>query len=197
MKKLSAIILFISFSILFFSCSGDNEPASPLPAPLNGSTFKANNELFTVLSSNGINLVNQDYTSQNMVRSSFTIVGLQGISKSASVTFDLFRKPTVSIAGTYVINDVTDANSDDMESYVQTNNRACLGWTSFLNITELSTQNQNQASNPMTSATITIIDHGSNLYTIKYTGSYRKYNGFDVVGTIPVEVDITGTAIVH
>jgi hypothetical protein len=190
MKQLTKFILFLSFTVFLFSCSSDSSSSG-------GSTFKVNNETFTMQPSGGIILLNQDLTSQNMKRSSFTVTGLMGTSKTASVSFDLFRKPTESISGTYTIYDTDDAGSDDIETFVQTNNRGCLGWTSSLQVVNIMSQQiENSANNPNTAATITITDHGNNSYTIKYTGSYRKYDGnFVVTGTVPVEMDVTGTAV--
>lgn len=190
MKQLTKFILFLSFTVFLFSCSSDSSSSG-------GSTFKVNNETFTMPPSGGIILLSQDLTSQNMKRSSFTVTGLMGTSKTASVSFDLFRKPTESISGTYTIYDTTDASSDDIETFVQTNNRGCLGWTSSLQVVDIMSQQiENSANNPTTAATITVTDHGENSYTIKYNGSYRKYDdNFVVIGTVPVVMDVTGTAV--
>ena len=189
MKQLTKFILFLSFTVLLFSCSSDSSSSG-------GSTFKVNNQTYSMQPSNGIALINQDLTSQNMKRSSFTITGLKGTSEIATVSFDLFRKPTESISGTYTIFDTDDASSDDIEAFVQTNDRGCLGWTSSLQVIEIiSGQIQSSANNPTTAATITITDNGSNSYTIEYTGSYRTYDDdFNVTGTVPVIMDVTGTA---
>jgi hypothetical protein len=192
MKQFSKTILFVLFSIVLFSCSSDSGSSG------SATTFKVNNETYTMQPTNSIILLNQDLTSQNMLRSNFTVTGLIGTSKIATVSFDLFRKPSESISGTYTIYDVENINSDDIESYVQTNNRACLGWTSSLQILQISSGSSNTANNPTTTASITITDNGSNSYTIKYTGNYRQYDGdFNVSGNIPVEMEVTGTAVVN
>ncbi|MFN3754871.1 hypothetical protein [Flavobacterium sp.] len=191
MKQLTKSILFLSFAVLLFSCSSDDSSSS------GGTTFKVNNETFTIQPSGGIILLTQNIPAQNMVRTSFTVSGLKGTSKTASVSFDLFRKPTESISGTYTIYDTDDAGSDDMETFIQTNNRGCLGWTSSLQVVNIMSQQiENDANNPTTAATITITDNGNNSYTIQYTGSYRKYDdNFVVTGTVPVEMNVTGTAV--
>ncbi|MEK8179859.1 hypothetical protein WMW71_05855 [Flavobacterium buctense] len=191
MKQLTKSILFLSFAVFLFSCSSDDSSSS------GGNTFKVNNETFTMQPSGGIILLNQDLISQNMKRSSFTVTGLMGTSKTASVSFDLFRKPTESISGTYTIYDTDDASSDDIETFIQTNNRGCLGWTSSLQVVNIATQQiLNSANNPTTAATITIIDNGNNSYTIQYNGNYRNYNDdFVVTGTVPVEMNVTGIAL--
>lgn len=190
MKQLTKSILFLSFAVFLFSCSSDDSSSS------GGTTFKVNNETFTMPSSGGIILLNQNLPSQNMVRSSFTVTGLIGTSKTASVSFDLFRKPTESISGTYTVYDTDDAGSDDIETFIQTNNRGCLGWTSSLQVVNIMSQQiENSANNPTTAANITITDNGNNSYSIQYTGSYRKYDdNFVVTGTVPVEMNVTGTA---
>lgn len=191
MKQLTKVILFLSFTVFLFSCSSDSSSSG-------GATFKVNNQTYTMQPSNGIVLINQDLSSQNMKRSSFTVTGLKGTSEIATVSFDLFRKPTESVSGTYTIYDTDDASSDDIEAYVQTNDRGCLGWTSSLQVIEIMSQQiQTSANNPNTGATITITDNGNNSYTIKYTGSYRKYDdNFTVIGTVPVEINVTGTAVI-
>lgn len=190
MKQLTKTILFLSFAVSLFSCSSDDSSSS------GGTTFKVNNETFTMQPSGGIILLNQSLPSQNMVRSSFTVTGLKGTSKTASVSFDLFRKPTESISGTYTVYDTDDASSDDIATFVQTNNRGCLGWTSSLQVVNIMSQEvENSANNPTTAATITITDNGNNSYTIEYTGNYRKYDdNFVETGTVPVQMNITGTA---
>jgi len=190
MKQLTKSIIFLSFLVLLFSCSSDDSSSS------GGSTFKVNNETFTMPPSGGIILLTQNIPAQNMVRTSFTVTGLVGTSKSASVSFDLFRKPSESISGTYTVYDTDDAGSDDMETFVQTNNRGCLGWTSSLQVVNIMSQQiENDANNPTTAATITITDNGNNSYTIQYNGNYRKYDDdFNVTGTVSVEMNVTGTA---
>jgi hypothetical protein len=190
MKQLTKSILFLSFAVFLFSCSSDSSSSG-------GTTFKVNNETFTMQPSGGIILLSQDLTSQNMKRSSFTVTGLMGTSKTASVSFDLFRKPTESISGTYTIYDTDDASSDDIEAFIQTNNRGCLGWTSSLQVVNITSQQiENSANNPNTAATITITDNGNNSYTIQYTGNYRNYDdNFVVTGTVPVEMNVTGIAV--
>ncbi len=190
MKQLTKSIFFLSFAVLLFSCSSDSSSSG-------GTTFKVNNETFTMQPTGGIILLNQDLTSQNMKRSSFTVTGLMGTSKTASVSFDLFRKPTESISGTYTIYDTDDASSDDIATFIQTNNRGCLGWTSSLQVVNIASQQiENSANNPTIAATITITDNGNNEYTIQYTGSYRKYDdNFVVTGTVPVEMNVTGIAV--
>lgn len=190
MKQLTKSIFFISFVVFFFSCTSDDSSSS------GGTTFKVNNETFTMQPSGGIIILNQDLTSQNMKRSSFTVTGLKGFSKTASVSFDLYRKPTESISGTYTVYDTDNAGSDDIETYVQTNNRGCLGWTSSLQVVNIMSQQiENSANNPTTAATITITDNGNNSYTIQYNGNYRIYDdNFVVTGTVPVQMNVTGTA---
>lgn len=189
MKQFSRTIIVTLLSIVLFSCSSDSSSSS-------NSTFKVNNETYTMQPSSGIILLTQDLSNQNMTRTAFTVTGLIGTSKVATVAFDLYRKPTESITGTYTIYDVDDASSDDVESYVQTNNRVCLGWTSGLQIVQLSTQSQNVANNPSSASTVTITDNGSNSYTVVYNGNYRQYDlNFNVTGTIPVEMNVTGTAV--
>ena len=194
MKYFTKIILSLSFTVCFLSCSSD----SSSPSSSEGSTFKVNNQTYTIPPTDGIIVLNQELTFQNMKRSNFSVTGLIGTSEIATVSFDLFRKPTESISGTYLIYDIDEANSDDIETYVQTNNRACLGWTSALQVVEVANQQiQTIANNPINVATITITDNGNNSYTINYIGNYRKYNNNLVVtGTVPVEMNITGTAVV-
>lgn len=191
MKQFSKSILLTLFTILLFSCSSDSSSSS-------SSSFQVDNETYTMQPTQGIILLNQDLGTQNMIRSNFTVTGLIGLSKIATVGFDLFRKPGESISGTYMINDVEDASSSDIQTYVQTNNRACLGWTSALQIVQLSTQNQITANNPNPAATITITDNGNDSFTVIFIGEYRQYDGdFNVTGTIPVNMNVTGTAIIN
>jgi hypothetical protein len=189
MKQLTKVIFQLLFLVLIFSCSSDSDSSS-------NSSFKVNNETYVLIPSNGITIINQD--AFGMKRSSVTVSGVLGTSKLSNVAFDLYRKPSENISGTYTIFDDENSGSDDINSFVQTNNRGCLGWTSLvLTSSFMNPSNQDSGNNPNPSANITITDNGNNSFTVKFIGSYRKYDdNFNVVGTIPVEMDVTTVATI-
>ena len=188
MKLVLKSVLVAFFATLLFSCSSDS-------ASSGSASFKVNNETFNLMPSSSIILLNQDLSTQGMKRTSITVTGMQGTTKIATVSFDLFRKPNESLSGTYSIYDVDNASSDDIETYVQNNTRACLGWTSSATISVNSTQSAFSANNPDPAATITVVDHGNNSISVTFNGNYRLYDdNFNVSGTMPVQMNITGTA---
>ena len=192
MKLVFKVFITFLFSTLLLSCSSekDNSPIS----------FNINNEKFILHSSGGITIQNEDYPFENIIRSTFTIKGTKGKigsdnSNLAVVNFDLFRKPTESISGVYTIFNQEYSNFDDFKQYVQTNNRACIGNSSILRLYQ---SNDSQGiytfNNPSSPSTITITDNGNNSFSIIFNGNFIDFNGdFSLTGTVPVEMNITGT----
>lgn len=193
MKNLlkSALVFFVIMS-LFQSCSEDEE------TPVN-TQFTIDGQTYNLLPTNGVvelkmnNLIN--INGQYYDRSSITISGTSG-TLLANLNFDLFYKDGLPVAGTYTIADTLDGNGD-FYSDLSVAQKLCSGWTSMCVVVQSNSSSALIDSNNPT-GTVKVINNGNNNYTVQFNGNYRKYNSnFDVIGTVPVVMDITTNVTVQ
>lgn len=192
-KVLKSLFLLSSFILL--SCSSNDDETSTV---VNTNQFKVDGQFYSLLPvSSVVDLRMNDMNIENNIydRSSITINGLNG-SNIAVATFDLYYKDGLPLTGTYNIDDTLNSDSDFYEN-LHLSQKLCLGWTSMCNVTQAGNSSSLiNANNP--TGTVTVTNNGNNNYTIKYDGYYKKYNNdFQIIGTIPVKIDITTNVLVQ
>ena len=100
------------------------------------------------------------------------------------------------MAGTYNIDQTLDDEPDFFENLLVAQ-KLCLGWTSMCAVTQAGSSSfLINANNP--TGTVKVVNNGNNNYTIQYNGNYKKYNNnFQVIGTVPVVINITTDVVVQ
>ncbi|WP_415060219.1 hypothetical protein [Flavobacterium sp.] len=187
MKKLILSSLAIIAMFTALSCSSDSDSnSSPITFSVNGDnyTLVPSQGIVNVVSPNAYELEGNSYN-----RNTFIINGTKGLTDVATVTFDLFVKNGESIAGVYQIS--TDQDEDtftSIDNILGSNVRVCIGWTSLIATTKITTQEMESGNAP--TGTVQIISNGGNIYTIKFNGNFKNINQ---TSNIPVNMDITGT----
>ena len=189
MKNL--IVFTSSLFLLLAGCSSDDNSTPPVASP----SFTFDNQTYSVLPTSGINEIRQSTTFNDVAynRSSISVIGMIGFSQTATISFDLFYRQGMSIAGTYTIYDNEDTGTG-FEDYITPLDRACMGWTSMGAVFLTSGTEPLNANNPVGTVTITV--NSPNNYKIHYVGNYRIYDdNFVVVRNVPCTMDITGTVV--
>jgi hypothetical protein len=193
MKNLlkSTLVLFV-ISLLFQSCSSSEEVES-----LVSNQISIDGQLYNTLPSNSVvelRMNNLNIDGQVYDRSSISITGIAGTT-IANVSFDLYYKDGLPVAGTYNIDQTLDNDSDFFDNLLVAQ-KLCLGWTSMCAVTQAGSSSfLINANNP--TGTVKVVNNGNNNYTIQYNGNYKKYNNFQVIGTVPVVINITTDVVVQ
>lgn len=193
MKNLlkSTLVLFV-ISLLFQSCSSSEEVES-----LVSNQISIDGQLYNTLPSNSVvelRMNNLNIDGQVYDRSSISITGIAGTT-IATVSFDLYYKDGLPVAGTYNIDQTLDNDSDFFDNLLVAQ-KLCLGWTSMCAVTQAGSSSfLINANNP--TGTVKVVNNGNNNYTIQYNGNYKKYNNFQVIGTVPVVINITTDVVVQ
>ncbi len=184
------IALFLVGSLSLTSCSSSDDSAA-------SNQFQVDGQSYEVLPSNGLVELKMDniYTDQGQSfdRSTVSLVGVNGTTV-ASVAFDLFYKDGLPVEGTYSIAETLDDYSPDFYDQLLTDEKLCLGWTSLCAVNQGGSTLLINANNPI--GTVTVTNNGNNNFTIQYNGNFRKYNSnFEVIGTVPVVINITSDLV--
>lgn len=188
MKKL---LLFPVLFLMLSACGGSDDNNN-IP-PVVTQSFNFDGETYNLLGVEGItegvfedafNIGGTQYD-----RSTINIIGLQGFAKTGTVSFDVYYKHGMTVAGTYTIFD--DIDQTDFETYLGARDRACLGWisqaSSFNNMSGIDISSNNP------SGTLKVIANSPTNYTVQYSGNFKVYeNGFDFVRNAPAVIDVTG-----
>jgi hypothetical protein len=187
MKKLIITYLGIIAVFTILSCSSDSDSNN---SPI---TFSVNGNNYTLIPSEGIvNVVSPNaYELEGNIYSRNTLIinGTKGLTDVATVTFDLFVKNGESLAGIYQIS--TDQDEDtftSIDNILGSDVRVCIGWTSLIATTKITTQEIENGNAP--TGTVQITSNGGNNYTIKFNGNFKNINQ---TTNIPVNMNITGT----
>ena len=190
MKK----ILFLFTTVAFIGCSGDDDSASVMA----GTSFSYDSTTFNLMPTQGI--IDQRMAEamtigeQSYDRSTITIIGLNGTTETATISFDLYHKTGTSLAGSYEIDESLD-EMDEFEDFLAANDRACLGWTSAAMRASFSGTFES-ANNP--SGTVTIVENSATNYTVTYSGNFKQYeDGFDFVGNVPCDINVQANVTVQ
>lgn len=194
MKKL---FLFVA-AVAMASCSGDDSPG----AAAAGSSFNFDGTQFNMQAGMGISEFRMTDISivdgVNLNRSTISVSGINGtMDRTATISFDLYHKAGTSVAGTYQISDEEDdIDSNDFETYILSNDRACLGWTTSGMAASLSGGSMVNGNNP--TGTVTITANSATNYTVTFSGDFRKYD-FDgnITQTIPASVNVAGEVTIN
>jgi len=197
LKRMSKNILFgICGLLLLTGCSSSDDAPTPPAAP----SFTFDNSTYSLLGAQGITEARMqhvfDIDGVFYNRSSITLIGLIGFSKTATVSFDLYYKDGMSVGGTYTIYQEEDDNMVDFQDYMVPLNRACMGWTTAGYAVNMSNSDETSANNP--SGTVKITVNSPTNYTIQYSGNFRVYvDGFTFVRNAPTAINVTGTVEIH
>lgn len=189
---------FVLVPILFLlltSCGSDDENEVPVTT---NQTFNLDNHTFSLLGNQGINelVMTNVYTINNISynRSTLTLTGMNGFTESAIVSFDLYYKAGMSIAGTYTI--YADEDESFFDDFLAPLDRGCLGWLTSGVIFPFATGQQIRSNNP--TGTVKIIVNSPTNYTIQYTGNFRIYNDdFTVNRNVPSVINCTGNVVIN
>ena len=187
MKK---ILLFFS-AIAIVSCSSDDDSSTEN----NSTSFRYDGTAFQLQPSMGISeIIMPRVTESNgqfYDRSTISLTGLNGMTSTATVSFDLYYKTGTSVGGTYIIHDTEVSNAIDFDEFLAIDGRASLGWTSAGVIFSMGSGSMTSGNNP--TGSVQIIVNSPTNYTVKYIGNFREYNGdFEVVRNLPAEINVTG-----
>lgn len=194
---MSKNILFAVFGLFLMltGCGGSDDAPTP-PAT---QSFTLDNSTYSLLGTQGITEGRMQHvfdiggTFYN--RSTISVIGLIGFSRTATVSFDLYYKDGMSVGGTYTIYQEDDSMTS-FEDFMSPLDRGCMGWTTAGVAFNLSDSTQFSANNP--SGTVKIIVNSPTNYTIQYTGNFRVYDdGFTFVRNAPTTVNVTGTVEIH
>ncbi|WP_396166089.1 hypothetical protein [Flavobacterium sp.] len=194
MKNLlkSALVLF-AISSLFQSCSSSEEVETPVT-----NQISVDGQPYNILPSNSVvelKMNNLNIDGQLYDRSSISIIGMSGTTV-ANVSFDLYYKDGLPMAGTYNIDQTIDNDSDFFDNLLVTQ-KLCLGWTSMCAVNQAGSSSfLINANNP--TGTVKVVNNGNNNYTIQYNGNYKKYDtNFVAIGTVPVVINLTTDVLVQ
>jgi len=192
MKKILLVTSCLVFVLM--SCSNNNNTPPLPPAP----TFTLDSQTFTLLAAQGITEYKtpEPYpiNGVNYLRSTISVTGLMGFSKSGTVSFDLYHREGTSVAGTYTIYDAD--STPGFEDFLSPLERGCMGWTSVGVIFNLTTSANSQCNNPL--GTVKIVVNTPTNYTVQYTGNFREYdNNFNIVRNVPASVNVTAPVDIH
>jgi hypothetical protein len=196
-KRVSKNILFAICGLLLIltGCSGSDDAPTP---PITQS-FTFDNSTYSLLGTQGIveakmeHVFDIDGVFYN--RSSISVIGLIGFSKTATVSFDLYYKDGMSVGGTYTIYQEDDSMTS-FEDFMSPLDRACMGWTTAGYAVNMSNSTDFSANNP--SGTVKVIVNSPTNYTLQYSGNFRVYDdGFTFVRNAPTTVNVTGTVDIH
>jgi hypothetical protein len=193
-KKLPVLI---SALFLILTACGGNDDDNNIP-PVVTQSFNFDGQTYSLLGTQGItegkmeDAFNIDGTQYD--RSTITLIGLQGFTKTGTVSFDLYYKHGMTVAGTYSIDD--DIDEGNFDTYLGARDRACLGWISMASAFNNMSGVETSANNP--SGTVTIVANSPTNYTIQYTGNFKVYeNGFDFVRNAATVVNVTGEVYIQ
>lgn len=195
MKNLLKIAVILFAVTIIQSCSSSSSPAPAAPAATTAQ-ISVDGQAYSLLPQNAVielKMNNLNIQGQLYNRSAISINAITGTTV-AVVNFDLFYKAGLLVAGTYNIDQTID-NSSDFYANLLVAQKLCLGWTSMCVVTQAGSQTALvRANNPV--GTIKVINNGNNNYTIQYNGNFKKYNNnFQIVGYVPVVIDITSTIV--
>ncbi|MFT3793200.1 hypothetical protein [Flavobacterium sp.] len=196
MKKL--LLLVAGLFLFLTGCGSDDDNSTDMPQSV-PQNFSLDNNNYSLLAFQGITEAKMEgvYTFNGIAytRSQVTLIGMIGFTTTATVSFDLYYKSNMSIAGTYEIYDDIEGE-ENYEQYMEGRDRSCEGWTSAGVVFQNMGGDQLHANNPSGNVTITV--NGPNNYTIQYTGNFKLYeDGFTFVRNVPASVNITGDVQVH
>jgi hypothetical protein len=186
MKKL--ILLFTAIAMV--GCSNDDDSSDTSA----GTSFSLDGDQYQLLDEAGMSeIVMADAYEVDGVsydRSTITVTGLNGMTTTGSVSFDLYYKTGTSVAGTYTIYNPENEDSVGEEFFLTGQDRVCMGWTSMASIFTFDGGiDMNNANNP--EGTVEVIVNSATNYTLKYNGNFRVYeNGFDFVGNMPADINV-------
>ena len=198
MKNLFKISLVL-YSVTILSLQSCSSPSSPTPDAITANgQISVDGQTYTLLPQNAvIELRSDNMNIDNQVydRSSITINAMTGFT-IATVSFDLFYKDGLPVAGTYTIDQSID-NTTNFNDNLIVAQKLCLGWTSSCSVAQAGNSSFSvQANNP--TGTVNVINNGNNNYTIQYNGNYKKYDSnFEIVGQVPVIVNITSNIVTY
>lgn len=183
---------------LFSGCSNDNDDETPpvIPVP---QSFMLDNHNYSLLGFQGLTEIKMGgvYTIEgvNYDRSTITVTGMNGLTETGMVSFDLYYKTGTSMAGTYQIDDSLD-DIDLFQNLLSAQERACMGWVSSGVIFNMGGGDPLNSRNP--SGTVTVTVNSATNYTVGYTGNFKLYeNGFDFVRNVPCSVAVTADAYIQ
>lgn len=185
MKKIISFGLAFITVLVVLSCSSDDDSGNSASFKVDGITYNLPpvEGVMNVISPNAIE-VNGNLYNRNTV----IINGINGTSRVATVTFDLFVRQGQPLAGDYQIS--TDQNEDnpvELEALLSSNDRACLGWTSLIAVNNLTSQSTISGNAP--TGTVKLISNGGTNYRIQFNGNFKNINQ---VSDISVEINLTG-----
>jgi hypothetical protein len=193
MKKL----LLIPVLFLFLISCGNSDDDNNTP-PVVPQSFNFDGQTYNLLGTQGItegrmtNVFDIDGTLYD--RSTISVIGLQGFTNSGTVSFDLYYKHGMSVAGTYNIFTESDSETDFAE-FIQPLDRGCMGWISMA--TSFTSGGGNvSANNP--GGTVKVIANSPTNYTIQFNGNFKVYeDGFTFVRNAPAVVNVTGNVFIQ
>ncbi|MBF0693641.1 MAG: hypothetical protein IR153_01120 [Flavobacterium sp.] len=191
MKKL---ILFLA-ALAIVGCSDDDDNSSNSSA---GTSFSFDGTTYQLVPQAGMSeIVMEDVADYNGVaydRSTISIVGMNGTSQTATVSFDLYYKSGTSVEGTYAIYDQEADETGDFEEFLDGQNRGSMGWTSMGMVFNINTSAMTSGNNP--TGTVKVVKNSANNYTLTYNGNFRMYqNGFTFVRNMPASINVVSNVI--
>jgi len=187
MKK---IFLFLTAAVMI-GCSDDDSSSNST----GGTSFNFDGTTYQLQPGMDMNMSEiimsdvMEFNGETYDRSTLSVTGINGMSASATVSFDLYYKSGTSVAGTYTIYDNEADDTGDFEDFLATQERGCMGWTSAGMAFTMGDGNMVSGNNP--TGTVKVIVNSATNYTLIYEGNFREYDGFDFVRNIPTNIHIT------
>lgn len=147
----------ISILSIFISCNNDDDSSS---STTSSTSFSVNGETYNLVSdTNSASIITFEDTSNKTSSSTISIVGIQGSTKTATVSFNITYNTSEGISGTYTANEDTVPNT-----YLQHLSLLQLATISSSSIESITTNNP--------TGNVIITDNGNNNYNLKYSVTY-------------------------
>ncbi len=194
MKKL----FFLPILLLILTACGGSDDDNNTP-PVVPQSFSYDGQTYNLLGTQGITEIRLtnvfDIGGTMYDRSTISVIGLQGFTRTGTVSFDLYYKHGMSVAGTYNIFTESDSETDFAE-FLSPLDRGCMGWISMASSFNNASGVDVSSNNP--SGTVKIIANSPTNYTIQFNGNFKVYeDGFTFVRNAPAVVNVTGNVFIQ
>lgn len=198
MKNIFKTILSLSIiALTFISCSSDDGVSN------SSNQFIVDGETYTLPPIEGnyrpVTIVSDlSYVEEGEEISvkTITITGLKGTDSFANLIFPIFYKQNSFISGTYNFYVDPVSGPPTLDEQLIAEGRLCVlpslvfGLNTGSSITT--------ALTPTDSSTLTVIDNGNLNFTFQYNGMFNEYdNSSNIIGTVPVEMNITTDVVLE
>ena len=192
-NKIWYLLLFVfTLSLGIVSCSSDDDSDSAS----GGSSFKIDGTSYNLSgSSQEISVIHLDNAGTDLRSTTVSVIGVNGTTKTGTVSFTLVYKKSLGVSGTYDIVNITDGDDEDVFDTAESKGRACSGWTSALQMAVISPISIESANNP--SGKVTVKDNKDGTYTVQFSGKFNKYKDdlTTVEKTFTVDMDVKGKIV--